>query len=129
MQVSRHFRAHCDYARKGKDRGYEQVGKLFVWEVVERKGSTQDLIDFLELLQRQDNTAVLNWVKKRYASHLALIPVKGYAEFLLGVYACGERLELYVIPARLEHEAQVSQVYCQEILPRSVLRQLNPKMN
>ena len=103
--ISQQFRLHCDYARKGKSRGYEQVGKVLVWHVIEHQSPILSLVHFAERLKQRDHRAVIRWLKKHYPRHLMLVPLKAYTEFLQGLFACAERLELYVLPRRLEQEA------------------------
>ena len=108
--ISSQFRLYCESARQGKQRGYRQVGKVLVWHVIEEQSPTPELIDFLDLLKQRDDRAVLSWLRKRYPSYLALVPRECYPQLLRGVYTCAERLELYVLPRRLDQEADVRDI-------------------
>lgn len=102
--VSSHFRSVCRHAAKAGPGAYEPVGKLLVWHAIEHSCSTQRLVELIRLMKAGDDRALFAWLQKHYPKHLMLIPAPKTFEVLRGVYACRERLELSVLPRRLEEQ-------------------------
>src|SRR5690242_19308758 len=110
--VSPQFCRYCDSAGRGLPGGFRQVGQILVWHVIEHDCSLQGLIELAGLLRRRDDAAVLRWLWGHYGKYLLLVPLQKYDGLLQGIYACAERLELYVLPQRLELEAEILEAKC-----------------